>query len=162
MTIPRPAIDRLLVKTAAGPDGCIIWTGCIDPKTGYGQFSVDKGTTTTAHRAAYRLLVGEVPGGLHLDHACHTRDRSCPGGPRDCLHRRCVNHLHLEAVTPATNNLRSDRIVSTRNAAKTHCIRGHEFTPGNTVWRTNPSGKRGRRCLTCRTEWDRNRSSKAA
>jgi hypothetical protein len=34
-----------------------------------------------------------------------------------------------------------------RNAEKTHCVRGHEFTPGKTLIHSDGS----RHCLTCRT-----------
>jgi hypothetical protein len=155
MTIPRPAVDRFFEKVAAGPSNCIIWTGAVDPKTGYGQFSLDKGTTTTAHRAAFRLVVGKVPCGLQLDHRCHTDDWTCPGGPINCIHRRCVNHLHLEPVTPLVNNMRSERIVSTLNALKTYCCNGHPYTDENTMRSFGPNGRPRRRCRACRSASDR-------
>lgn len=154
MTIPRPAIERFFEKVAAGPNGCIIWTGCVDPKTGYGQFSLDKGTTTTAHRAIYRILVGEPPDGLHLDHLCHNRDPNCPGG-RTCLHRRCANHLHLEPVSMGENNLRAVLNLTNANAAKTECANGHPYTPENTIHGTGSTGRPRRRCRTCKTASDR-------
>lgn len=37
------------------------------------------------------------------------------------------------------------------NAMKTHCKRGHEFTPENTHWSTNPThGGRMRGCVKCK------------
>lgn len=37
------------------------------------------------------------------------------------------------------------------NAMKTHCKRGHEFTPENTEWSTNPyHGGKMRGCITCK------------
>jgi hypothetical protein len=35
------------------------------------------------------------------------------------------------------------------NAAKTHCIHGHEFTPENTYWITTHPGKLWRHCKEC-------------
>lgn len=52
---------------------------------------------------------------------------------------------HLEPVTPAENGRRCSWSPSTINATKTHCIKGHEYTPENTF-----ITKRGaRRCRTC-------------
>lgn len=42
------------------------------------------------------------------------------------------------------------RKLATYNGNKTHCKRGHEFTPENTI-RFEQNGKRGRRCRTCDT-----------
>ena len=97
-----------------GPDECWPWTAFITEK-GYGQFSPARGTGTSPHRMAYRLAVGPVPDDLELDHLCHTRDLSCPGGP-ECLHRRCCNPAHLEPVT-ALENTRRRRPRRARRAA---------------------------------------------
>lgn len=90
---------------------CWLWQAGVTG-AGYPMFD-DVG----AHVYAYRLLVGPIPAGLHLDHLCRTP--------------RCVNPSHLEAVTCRTNVLRGVGITA-RNAAATHCLRGHEFTPENT------------------------------
>lgn len=55
-----------------------------------------------AHRVAYEVLIGPVPPGLQIDHACHNRAPSCVGGYA-CPHRSCVNPDHLEAVTQGEN-----------------------------------------------------------
>src|SRR5262249_35767379 len=84
-----------------------LWTAAIDG-SGYGVTS-DSGNTVSAHRAVYRLLVGEILDGMHLDHLCRVR----------C----CVNPLHLEPVTPRVNLLRGKTIASAR-ASQAHCING--------------------------------------
>ena len=76
----------------------------------------------------YALLVGEIPAGLELDHLCRVRE--------------CVNPQHLEAVTHHENMLRS------REATKTHCKHGHEFTPENTYTYQRGVGIQ-RCCKTC-------------
>jgi hypothetical protein len=84
---------------------------------GYAQMRMPDGTQPCAHRAFYEHHVGPIPEGMTLDHLCRVR--------------QCVNPLHLEPVTRGENVLRGDTL-SAHNAAKTHCKRGHEFTPENT------------------------------
>jgi hypothetical protein len=120
-------------------DTCWIWTGPLG-RGGYGRAKFD-GVTMYAHRFAYELLVGPIPEGLSLDHLCRARD--------------CVNPEHLEPVTHRENCLRSAGPTAI-NAAKTHCIRGHEFTPENTIVRAGGS----RNCRECHNE--QHRSKRAA
>lgn len=83
-------------------DACWLWLACLD-SAGYGRFSIVR-ERSYAHQLAYSELHGPIPDGLELDHVCHSNDPSCPGGP--CVHRRCVNPAHLEAVTHRVNTLR--------------------------------------------------------
>jgi len=138
-------LERLLSKVAAGPNGCWIFTGSVTAG-GYGSIGIRKPVTMLAHRAAYQLLVGEIPTGMQLDHECHTRDLACPGGK--CLHRRCVNPDHLAPVTAVENNFRSRHTLTSINAAKTHCNSGHEFTERNTLLSTK-AGRTSRACREC-------------
>lgn len=70
-----------------------------------------------AHRVAYALFVGEPDRTLQCDHLCRIP--------------ACCNPVHLEMVTPRQNSLRGIG-VSAVGANKTHCHRGHEFSPENT------------------------------
>lgn len=92
--------ENLLTKMRPQPNGCVHYGGYIDPN-GYGRLGID-GVSAYAHRAAYELFVGPIPDGMTIDHECHNRDRSCVGGVA-CLHRRCVNVVHLRACTPEEN-----------------------------------------------------------
>jgi hypothetical protein len=96
-------------------DTCWLWTGATQTN-GYGRVAWD-GKVPLAHRVSYELENGPVPDGLHLDHLCRVRN--------------CVRPDHLEPVPQRTNTLRGTGLTAV-NARKTHCVRGHEFTPENT------------------------------
>lgn len=141
MTRKTPYQERFWTKVQeAGAFECWPWTAA-KCSSGYGNIFCD-GVPKSAHRVAYELLIGEIPAGLTLDHLCHTNDPTCRGG-KDCPHRACVNPWHLEPVPARVNNLRGG------NAVKTHCKRGHEFTPENTE---SYGPGEGRTCRACRLD----------
>lgn len=115
-----------------GPNGCWLWTGGKNSE-GYGRARRD-GRLQPAHRIAWELTRGEIPVGLTIDHLC-----------RNTL---CMNPDHMEPVTQRVNILRGN-CVSARNAKKTHCNRGHAFTPENTATTTRNGAPR-RVCRTCK------------
>jgi hypothetical protein len=121
---------RLFAKIAV-TDGCWDWTGG-KTSQGYGLFSTtgQNADQTVAHRVVYELLVGPIPEGLVLDHLCRRPN--------------CVRPDHLEPVLFRENVIRGIGPTAI-NAAKTHCINGHELTPENTYdW-----PDRGRNCRPC-------------
>lgn len=124
--------ERIRSKYEVKPNGCWEWTAGLFKKDGYGQFH-NPGGSNLAHRAMYELVKGPVPEGLHLDHLCRNR--------------KCVNPDHLEPVT-CKENLHRGETVNAENKKKTHCIRGHEFTPENTYRYKRGSGFT-RKCKTC-------------
>lgn len=121
-------IERLLSNMTVQSDGCWQWRPT--KRKGYGRIKIE-GKFKTAHVYCYEHFKGPVPNGLELDHLCRNR--------------ACVNPDHLEPVTRRVNVLRGDSIMS-HNAAKTHCVNGHEFSPENTIIRKN--GNRG--CRQCK------------
>lgn len=114
--------ERFWDKVQPEPmSGCWLWIGARNA-TDYGVFRLNGGA-----RLAHRVSLGAVQwlaDGLVVDHRCRNT--------------RCVNPAHLHQVTQKFNaqvNYRSTR---------THCERGHEFTPANTY--RNGSARKCRRC----------------
>lgn len=66
-------------------DSCWNWTASLLSADGYGQFEHG----LRAHRVAYELTVGPIPGGLHILHSCDNK--------------RCVRPIHLRAGTRSEN-----------------------------------------------------------
>jgi hypothetical protein len=140
----RPAVDRLADKTdRRGPDECWPWTGYIN-RQGYGRTGYKGRRSVPAQQAVYDCLAGPVPDGMVVDHTCHNRDETCPGGIT-CIHRRCVNPAHFEAVTQAENVARG-RSFSAVNARVTVCPHGHPYDASNTY-----TAARRRYCIACYT-----------
>lgn len=129
MTAPDADLRAaFLAETLCAPSGCLIWMGKRSWDV-YGSFYMNR-RNMGAHRAAHILFIGPIPDGLVVDHLCRNR--------------RCVEPMHLQAVTVRENTLRGMGITAVQ-AQRTHCIHGHEFTPENTR-----ITKRGRRdCRAC-------------
>lgn len=98
------------------PNGCWLWTACISVHGGYGLFMYE-GRLQVAHRVAWKLLIGPIPGGLKL---CH----DCPDGDNPA----CVNPDHLFLGTQK-DNIRD-------------CIsKGRRAEPYKPLGRLNPNNK---------------------
>lgn len=110
---------------------CWISTRCMK-QNGYTVIGV-AGVVKYTHRVAYEAFRGAIPAGLVIDHLCRVRE--------------CCNPDHLEPVTTRINLLRGDTSTA-REAATTHCPRGHPYDEANTYRR--PDGKNKRDCRTCR------------
>lgn len=110
---------------------CWLWTSP-GSAGGYGSFYF-RGKQWLAHRAAYTILVGEIPAGLTIDHLCSVRS--------------CVRPHHLEAVTLRENLRRADvwRRRSEAQKALTHCPNGHPYSGDNLGLRKDGT----RTCRAC-------------
>ena len=125
--------QRFYAKFAPDPaTGCWLWlAGKL--KKGYGQFSVGK-KKITAHRMSWELHNGAIPNALLVLHKCDVP--------------ACVNPGHLFLGTYSDNI--QDCIKKGRlnpPPKKTHCIKGHAFTPENTFPRWNGT----QACKRCRS-----------
>jgi hypothetical protein len=127
----RPVLREGL--SVGGLDSCWEWQGPSRMSEGYCSTH-----GVYVHRLAWELWRGPIPEGLTIDHLCKNTS--------------CANPRHLEPVTMRENTLRGDTIPA-RNAAKTHCDNGHEFTAENT--RIDGQGKRV--CRACVRETQRRR-----
>lgn len=134
--------DRFWSKVDKTGD-CWIWTG--SRKNGYGCFWVTRNgrdVMKMAHRFAYELTHGRLGQGVTLDHVCHTAATATCKTAASCPHRACVRPDHMEPMSLPEN------IAIGGNGAKTHCKRGHEFTPENTG--SHGPGGLYRYCRTCK------------
>lgn len=124
--------DRFWQKVSRdGTETCWEWLATRDAG-GYGRFWND-GRLVAAHRYSVELVRGPIPDGLDVDHLCRNRG--------------CVNPDHLEVVSRQIN-VRRGIGPAAKNAGKTHCIHGHEFTEANTkIWKGY--GRVMRQCRAC-------------
>jgi HNH endonuclease len=117
------AKTRLLLRRTILPNGCWIYTGPESGK-GYGAFAVHyKGKNTrNAHRTSFLIFNGEIPKGHDVHHTCETK--------------RCFNPEHLELkIVQAHRQL---------HLCVTQCLKGHPYTPENTLY-----VRGAKRCRTC-------------
>lgn len=132
--------ERMVASTNfAAPNGCWEWTKSLN-ETGYGVFAAHTYGGVLAHRLAMHIAGKPVPVDMTGDHLC--------------LNKRCVNPAHMEIVTSAVNVLRGGT-AGGKNARKTHCAHGHEFTEENIYWGKSRTkiGTPTRNCRTCQRNY---------
>lgn len=115
--------------------GCWLWIGTNTTPGGYGRLKFAH-RCELVHRIMYAWLVEPLPRGRGanipvLDHFV-------------CDRPSCCNPAHLKLVTNRENCLRAFSGPIIDNAAKTHCIKGHELPTA-----PNDSKRRKRYCLVC-------------
>lgn len=105
------SIEELLERVVVTEMGCWIWIGSDSGTTGRGcgypkLQRQRQGGHFYVHRIVYETFRGPVPERHQVDHLCR---RWWPGDSK--LVRRCVNPLHLEAVTSSVNQRRKSCVV---------------------------------------------------
>lgn len=139
----RKTLEERFWEKVEKTDTCWFWTGHTTAN-GYGTFWVGgEKRHVYAHHASMMLLCGVTDFAARLD-----RDEQWD---HLCRVRHCVRPAHLDLVTARTNTLRGEA-PSAMNALKTHCKRGHEFTPENTGDQRRGGKVVGRACRTCERE----------
>lgn len=101
---------------------------------GYGRIAINR-KAIYVHRYVWERDIGPIPDGMSIDHICRVRN--------------CCNVNHLRVVTHQVNM--TENIVGScwqKNAAKTHCPKGHPYDETNTIIVRTKSGN-GRKCRTC-------------
>lgn len=125
-------LARLKSRLKVMPNGC--WEiQTFRHVEGYGAMSY-RGKGYRAHKLMYMLVVGPVPERMVVMHECDNPP--------------CCNPDHLKLGTQVENNQDMHRKGRSNysKARKTHCKKGHEFTPENTrVTKDN-----FRQCVECR------------
>lgn len=124
----KDPLVRLLALTDKLDNGCWQYKGYLH--NGYARIW-DGSRTVRAHRFSYEMVNGKIPDRLVIDHLCRNK--------------ACVNPAHLEVVTIKENTLRGDGPTSL-NSRKSHCQKGHEFTPDNTAFECG-----SRICKVCKS-----------
>lgn len=88
--------ERFLDKTNVAINQCWNWRGKLNHH-GYGRLNI-RGKMMKAHRISYILYNGSLSKSKQVDHLCRNR--------------KCVNPLHLEAVTHKENQRRRRKILN--------------------------------------------------
>lgn len=139
----KPVIERFFDKIQVDSiTGCWNWIGA-KAGAGYGIFFMrtvnGKMRYVYVHRFSWEYHHTEqIPENREPDHLCNNKG--------------CANPEHLRIVTHRENVLRGNSIVA-RNASRTHCPHGHEYTEEN----TRITKKGDRLCRACYKQFGRNK-----
>lgn len=100
MQVRNGSVADRLRRMSSDRDGCRVWTGSVD-RYGYGRITIRPRGVLTAHRVAWELAHGQIPGGMVVRHTCDNPP--------------CIRIEHLELGTVSDNN--NDRVSRGRSAS---------------------------------------------
>lgn len=145
--IPDYLAKRIDFDPGPPTPGCWLWLSMTTPD-GYPITRIH-GKRQRVARVVFEIVNGYKPD--TVEHQCHTNS-TCTEG-RNCLHRRCLNPLHMISVTPKENA----EMHHSYWANQTHCKHGHELTEENVLIREqhNRPGYYQRVCRSCRRHYQR-------
>lgn len=129
---PAPPTD-LFWRHVRKSDGCWEWQGNRNNRNYGMSWYHPLGKKIPAHRVSWLLAHGEIPEGMCVLHKCDNRPCVRP------------DHLFLGTHSDNTRDMNAKGRGFSLHRGKTHCKRGHEFTPENTYVARDGH----RNCRTC-------------
>ena len=138
----KASLDGQIMSVKDGEPKII--TQRIDPSTGRLRVDLYQDgfcKRIPVHRLIALAFLGEPEPGMHV---CHN-----DGNP---LNNRLGNLRYDTPKANAQDSITHGTHVSIAIAARTHCNRGHEFTPDNIYWRKGRNGKTYRQCKRCQID----------
>ena len=94
------SLDNIMSNTIRDEEsGCLLYTKALD-KDGYSRISL-QGNKGLGSRVVYEQHYGTIPAGYEVDHICHVR--------------RCIEPMHLRALTHRDNVIHIKTYVEKRN-----------------------------------------------
>lgn len=103
---------RIQKRLRKAESGCWLYTGHVNPLTGYVQISYHS-QRSKAHHLAYMANKGPIPEGQVVMHSCDVR--------------HCLNPDHLSLGTQSENIIDAVKKGRQFHRAKTHCPAGHSY-----------------------------------
>lgn len=148
-------LARIRARVTVDANGCWLWQGAKNSR-GYGAIALmvegrRRSLSRSVHRVVAELTFGPLPADAFC---CHT-----------CDVKACCNPAHLyigDRLTNARDAVergRTNNVLARVNAAKTQCVRGHEFTEDNTYVRPRTGERRCRQCQRDKQANERRRAT---